>query len=347
LTILKCTCFLLLPAAIALCADQGSISGRILTAAGKGAAIPNASVEARNPETKAIYKATSGADGTYDLSGLPHGTYEISVENVPLFLPFHQSGIQAAAGKTTRFDIRLEDFNLGTLGDAGVEFARRLQDKSAPSGPVPRASDGKPDLSGVWQKSLPGLAGDAPDPLPEAEAVSKQRGKRGRVTDLGPGACMPGGISLGAFFEDYRIVQTPALIVILDGGFNPTRQIYLDGRGHPKDFNPSWMGHSVGHWDGETLVVDSVGFNDLGWIQHVGVESRWPAGFPTTEKLHITERFRRLELGRLEVETTYDDPSEFKKPFTTREVRSLAPKDEEVLEYVCTENERDVSHMRF
>jgi hypothetical protein len=146
-------------------------------------------------------------------------------------------------------------------------------------------------------------------------------------------------------FFDYRIVQTPSLIVIIDGGVSPPRQIYLDGRGHPKDFNPSWMGHSIGHWEADTLVVDTVGFNDLGWIQPGGSTSRWPAGFPTTEKLRITERFRRLDLGRLEVETTYEDPSEFKKPFTTREVRSLAPKGEEVSEYVCAENERDVQHM--
>ena len=212
------------------------------------------------------------------------------------------------------------------------------------SGPTPRTSEGKPDLSGVWQPTSPKLLGQEPEPLPEAEAASKQLGKRGRVTDLGTNACLPGGISL-AFFWDYRIVQTPALIVIIDGGFSPPRQIYLDGRGHPHDFNPSWMGHSIGHWEGDTLVVDTAGFNDLGWIP--SFSSQRPAGFPTTGKLHIAERFRRLDLGRLEVETTYDDPSAFKMPFSTREVRLLAPKDEEVLEYVCTENERDVSHMRF
>jgi hypothetical protein len=188
---------------------------------------------------------------------------------------------------------------------------------------------------------------DGLEPLPEAEAVSRQRARRGRITDLGPTACLPGGISLASRFFAYRVVQTPTLIVILDGGFNPDRQIYLDGRGHPKDFNPSWMGHSIGHWEGETLVVDSVGFNDLGWIQPSDAKGRWPAGFPTTEKLRISERFRRLDLGHLEVETTYDDPSEFKKPFTTREVQSLAPNDWEVLEYVCNENERDVAHTHF
>ena len=88
------------------------------------------------------------------------------------------------------------------------------------------------------------------------------------------------------------------------------------------------------------MTVDTIGFNDLGWIRVQG-------SFPQTEKLHIIERFRRLDLGHLEVERTYDDPGAFKQPFKTREVHSLAPKDEEVLEYVCEENERDVAHMKF
>ncbi|HWT78686.1 MAG TPA: carboxypeptidase-like regulatory domain-containing protein, partial [Candidatus Methylomirabilis sp.] len=232
MTIRKCACLLLLSATAAICAVQGSISGRILSAAGKGVAVPNAPVEARNSETKATYKATSASDGSYELSGLPAGAYDISIENMFPFLPFHQDGLRVEAGETTRADIRLDDVNLNTLGDGGEQFAQALADKPGVSGPTPRASDGKPDLSGVWQPTAPKLAGE--EPLPEAEAASKQRGKRGRVTDLQTTVCLPGGISL-AFFFDYRIVQTPSLIVIIDGGFSPPRQIYLDGRGHPQD----------------------------------------------------------------------------------------------------------------
>ena len=142
---------------------------------------------------------------------------------------------------------------------------------------------------------------------------------------------------------EYQVVQTPILIVILDGGFNPTRLIYLDGRGHPKEFNPSWMGHSIGHWEGDTLVVESEGFNELG---HLGVLFGGLAqNLPRTERLRVTERFRRTDLGHLEVETTYDDPGAFKKPFKTRYVKSLAPGDWETLEYVCAENNRDVQHL--
>ena len=109
--------------------------------------------------------------------------------------------------------------------------------------------------------------------------------------------------------------------------------------GIPREFNPSWMGHSIAHWEGYTLVVDTVGFNEFGWVG-VGLSA-----FLQTEKLLVTERFRRLDLGHLEVVTTYDDPGGFKQPFTTREVHSLAAKDEEVLEYVCTENNRDLPHL--
>jgi hypothetical protein len=332
----KCTCLLLLSAAAAICADQGSISGKILTAAGKGAAVPKAPVEAKNVATQATYKATSAADGTYEFSGLPTGQYEISVENVQFFLPFHEGGVRVVTGKTTRLDIRLEDFQLGTLGDGGEQFAGLLKDGPLPSGPAPRASDGRPDLSGIWGLAWhPEPVGKEPQPLPWAEDVAKQRGKRGRITDLGTAACLPAGI--GGFGPPQKIVQTPSLIVILDGNFNPDRQIYLDGRGHPRDFNPSWMGHSVGHWEGDTLVVDTVGFNDLGWVS-VG-----PSSFPQTEKLHITEQFRRLDMGHLQVERTYDDPGAFRQPFTMREVHPL--EDEEVSEYVCAENNRDLPHL--
>jgi hypothetical protein len=302
-------------------------------------------VQARNLNSKEIYKATSASDGSYRLGGLAEGNYEISVENMLPFLPFRKNGVRVPGGQAARLDIRLDDVNLNTLGDGGEQFAQALADKPAPSGLTPRTSDGQPDLSGVWQVAALKPFGDAPQPLPEAEAASKQRGKRGRLTDFGPGGCMPGGIPISGIFFAYRIVQTPTLIVLLDGGFNPDRQIYLDGRGHSKEFNPSWMGHSVGHWEGDTLVVDTVGFNDLGWIGDPSF--RFFAGFPQTEKLRITERFRRSDLGHLEVVTTYDDPSMFKQPFATRQVRSLAPKDEEVPEYVCNENERDASHMRF
>jgi hypothetical protein len=118
------------------------------------------------------------------------------------------------------------------------------------------------------------------------------------------------------------------------GGDSP-RQIFLDGRGHPKELNPAWQGHSVGHWEGDTLVVDTVGFNGLGWIY---------GGYPMTEALHVIERFRRVDLGHLETEMTMEDPPVLRKPWTQKRVLNLDPKGD-VEENVCVENEKDIAHM--
>jgi hypothetical protein len=96
------------------------------------------------------------------------------------------------------------------------------------------------------------------------------------------------------------------------------------------------MGHSVGHWEGDTLVIDTVGFNDVAWLTL--------ALYPQTEKLHLTERYHRLDLGHLEIEMTFDDPGTFAKPWSNKRVVTLAPKEMEMLEYVCAENNRDTAH---
>jgi len=335
MTILKTTWVLLLLGAVAICADSGSITGRVLTAAGAGIPVPTAAVTAKNLATQFKQTVRTASDGSYKLGNLPPGAYEISVDNAPGFRPFHQSEVQVAADKTTRLDIRLDDVLLNTLGDGGVEYAKRLTDNPAASNPTPRLSGGKPDLSGVWHEGNHISIGDGPEPLPWADAIAKQRDRREK--DSAPQTrCLPAGIGLQGVFHEYRIIQTRTLILITDGGFNPTRQIYLDGRRHPKDFNPSWMGHSVGHWEGDTLVVDTVGFNEIAWLEVPG------GNYPQTERLHVTERFRRPDLGHLEVENTYDDPTVFKKPFKTRYATSLAPPDWEVGEYVCGENNIDV-----
>lgn len=114
------------------------------------------------------------------------------------------------------------------------------------------------------------------------------------------------------------------------------RQIFLDGRGLPRDPNPSWLGYSVGKWDGDTLVVDTIGFNDRTWLD-IG-------GHPHSESLRITERFRRVDLGHLELRITIDDPKTFAEPFTVTKHPKLRA-DYEMLEYICNENERDSGHM--
>jgi hypothetical protein len=323
-------------ASVAFAQSTGTIAGIILTVAGAGAAVPKAQVHANNVATGVSYSAQSAANGNYTVTGLAPGTYELSVTNPPLFVPFSRKDIQVQAGQTVRIDIRLDDSQLSTLGDGGEQFAQLIGDQPARSGRTPRTRDGKPDLSGAWMPSIPTPLGEMPELLPWADELTKQR--RGNLGIDSPSVhCLPLGVSHSGVFVPYRLVQTQRLLAIISENGDPPRQIYLDGRGHPKDPNPSYMGHSAGRWEGDTLVVDSVGFNDRTWLAG--------SSYPQTEQMHVVERFRRPDLGHLEVEVTFDDPGTFKKPWKTKRVNSLAPNDFEVLENVCNENNRDLGHL--
>jgi hypothetical protein len=330
-----CILFLLL-GAVLFAQGGGGITGTIVTEAGAGVPVQKALVRATNTATGASASTQSSANGSYTISGLPQGSYELSVQtSIPLFLPFSRRDIQVTAGQPVRIDVRLQDVQLGTLGDGGEQFARMLADRAAPTkGPTPLIG-GKPDMSGVWLSTPPVGVGEPPEPLPWAAAEAAARNKR-MGTDSPMSRCLPMGLSFEGFFTALRLVQTPKLLVLIDEDGDPPRQIYLDGRSHPKDYNPSYMGHSVGHWEKDTLVVETVGFNDRTWVTF--------SSFPQTEQMRVTERFRRIDLGHLEVELTFDDPGAFKKPFTLKRVSTLAPDNFEILEYVCAENNRDREH---
>jgi hypothetical protein len=208
------------------------------------------------------------------------------------------------------------------------------------SAPAPRTADGKPDLSGVWSGAGPmyrfNIAQDLQpaDIQPWAEALFLQRVRESRK-DSPLARCMPVSLPYHQFFNLTRIIQTPTLMVIMHESPNsPYRMVYTDGRDHPKDPNPTYMGYSIGRWDGDTLVVTTAGFNDKGWLDS--------AGHPQTESLRVTERFRRRDFGTMEFDITIDDPKVFNKPFTIRTQRRLQP-DTDLLEDVC-ENERSRAH---
>ncbi len=209
--------------------------------------------------------------------------------------------------------------------------------------PTPRAADGKPDLSGVWNGPGAGsydrnIARDLSprDILPWAEAIYQER-----VRDMGKDApranCLPDPFAYYHMVDLARIVQIPGVIVILYQGTTNSvhRTIFTDGRELPKDPNPTWMGYSVGHWEGDTLAVETAGFNDRGWLD---IE-----GHPHTEALRITERFRRRDYGHMDLEMTVDDPKTFTKPFSFRMDQTLEP-DTDLLESVC-EHDTSVPHM--
>jgi hypothetical protein len=124
-------------------------------------------------------------------------------------------------------------------------------------------------------------------------------------------------------------------VIIYEGDM--PRQIYLDGRAHPNDWDPTFAGHAVGKWAGDELVVDTVGFNDKTWIDI--------AGHPHTDKLHITERYRRIDLGHLEIRITIEDPGAYEKPWTMTKISDLAPNTEEIGRYICAENNQDFAHL--
>ena len=205
--------------------------------------------------------------------------------------------------------------------------------------PAPRTPDGKPDLSGTWNKLSAkygnNIAADLKpeDVQPWAQALVKQR-----VEDLGRDSmtahCLPIGPEYTTSERYVKIVQTPALIVILNEDLT-YRQIYLDGRALETDPQPNWMGYSVGHWDGDTLVVDSFGFNDRTWLDAMG--------HPHTEALRMTERYRRRDFGHLDLEVTLQDPKVYAKPWTVS-IDSVLDPDTELLEAVCGENNKSLEH---
>jgi hypothetical protein len=323
--------FLLLPAAVFGQSGQGAIEGMVKDPSGDPFA--KAPITAKNTDTGAQFKATSSKNGRYSLKELPPGTYDVTAA-VPGVRAFEKKGIVVAASKTQPFDINLEDgTQLRTLGEDPVTLLVDAAKHAPPSGPTPKMANGKPDLSGTWWSPRTVDPGK-PEFLPAALAITKERGDNNRK-ESPQARCLPSPVvRLGPV---YAIVESPIRMVIISDDDSPGfHQIYLDGRKHPEDPSPAWYGHNVGHWDGDTLVVDRIGFNDKSWLDQ---ESH-----PHSDKLHVIERYTRPDLGHLETEITVEDPVVLAKPYTMKRVSELAPT-EDVYEFICPENNRDVEHL--
>jgi len=211
------------------------------------------------------------------------------------------------------------------------------------SAPAPKKADGKPDLSGMYQVAARYLADVAADLKPGevpfqpwAETVFKQRADGSRGIDDPAAHCLPGMPKLNALPYPFKIVEIPGEVIILHEGFTIYRQIFTDGRPLPKDPVPAWLGYSIGRWEGDALVVETIGINGSTWMDN--------AGHPHSEELHLTERFRRRDFGHLEIQMTFNDPKAYTKPWTITEQATYKP-DDELLEYVCSENNKDVPHL--
>jgi hypothetical protein len=320
---------LLANCALAQSNGSGAISGIVTDPDGK--AVPNIPVQIRNSRTGTMQSTSASASGAYQFPRLQPGIYQLLVPAVGFTLDrFEQKDLNIQAGQTLRANVQMPwGPNLGTPGDDPSLFLRNKY--AGESGPVPRTANGKPDLSGVWTSN------DDPNPedpsmLPWAAVVSKKWLENG-FRDSPSGFCLPGGpLITGPVL--YKIVQTPALLLTVTEDVIAVRQVFLDGRGHPKDLNPTWMGHSIGHWEADTLVIDTVGMNDKSWLNI----------YPHTEQLHLIEHYRRKDRAHLNVDITIEDPGAFTRPWTIHSVWNLAP-GEEIGEYVCGENNRDATHL--
>jgi hypothetical protein len=258
--------------------------------------------------------------------------------------------------------------------DASAQWARypdtsipRTRDGKADlTAKTPKARDGKPELSGVWQ-SDPDPAG-LPKGVPIVESIHETfaipryfidvtadtKPSEGLLQPAAAAAfmqnlqsggkndpvahCKPTGVPAVANLPiPFKIVQTEKLVLMLYEDASVFRQIFLDARKTVQDPQPRWMGYSTGKWEGDTLVVDSVGFTDKSWLDRLG--------HTHSDAMRVTERYRRKDFGHLEIEVTIDDPKTFTRPIKYTQRATLVP-DEDLLEYFCTENEKDAQHYR-
>lgn len=242
------------------------------------------------------------------------------------------------------------------------------------SAPVPRTAEGKPDLSGVWMHETTSVAevkrlfGNRFDEAIQTGGLGMEIGTQHKyefdiLLDFKPGqspmkpaaeesmrryaadrragndVCVgiPGIPRADLLSEPIKIVQAPRMTIILYESGNSHRQIYTDGRTLPKEFNlPAFLGYSVGHWEDNTFIVETAGFNDKTVLDRMG--------HPHGESLHVIERYRRRDFGHMDIETTIDDPQFYTRPFTIKVPHTLLA-DSDIFEAFCTENEKDRAHL--
>ncbi|HEY7391854.1 MAG TPA: hypothetical protein VH640_25280 [Bryobacteraceae bacterium] len=229
--------------------------------------------------------------------------------------------------------------------------------------PAPRLN-GKPDLTGVWEAERTpsgeyqrvlgpgfealqvdsqdvtkqminvfwGLKPEEEPVRPEAVTIMKERAHQSPPT----AKCLPASIPMSTFVYFFKLVQAPREIVMLAGTGDPPRQIYTDGRKLPNNPDPTWVGYSVGKWEGDALVVETTGFNHESWLDAFG--------HPRSESMHITERFHRRDFGHMDLEMNFEDPKYYTRPFSVKTVLNLLT-DTDLPEFVCGENEKDRVHL--
>jgi hypothetical protein len=205
---------------------------------------------------------------------------------------------------------------------------------------APRTSEGRPDFSGIWEapsdKYLVNIAADGALPMQPWAAKLYQERQENNGIDRPSGRCLPHSVTdFDAHPMPRKVIQTPGLLTMLYESYHSYRQIFTDGRPLPEQPEPAWFGYSVGKWEGDTLVVNTIGVNEKTWLDD--------GGHPHSDAMHIVERFRRPDFGHMEVKITIDDPKAYTKPWTVT-IPWVLLADTELLDWVC-ENEKDISHL--
>jgi hypothetical protein len=315
----------------------GVIGGKLIDPNGNPITLLDADISMKNTATGEVKAAAVLPSGEYVVTGLAPGVYDLHLPIACcMYRTYEQKTVTIPAGETVNLDLNISwAGNLGTIGDDPGQLGMDMRLKAGTiEGPPPRMPDGKIDFNGIWY-NFPDPPGVRPRPPMKPWAAEMQEQLR-KINTQGPAAyCLPQHAIPTAILFPYKVVQTNDVMVHLTEFTTPGyRQVFLDGRPHPpaEEWNPAWHGHSTGHWEGDTLVIDTVGFNEI------------TPGFDVhSEKLHVVERWRRPTRGRLEVEITATDPDAWDGEFKFSFVAGLIP-DEEILEFVCPENNVDPLH---
>ncbi len=211
-----------------------------------------------------------------------------------------------------------------------------------PKGPTPRTADGHPDLSGNWEpnairENVDMIGAGVEVPLLPGPKALYEKHRASLSKDDPEARCLPPGVPrMSTTPYPWSFIQTKDLLVIVyEGGAHIWRKVFLDGRAHNPQVVETWLGDSIGHWEGDTLVVETVGQNDITWIDESGI--------PHSSDMKVTERISRPDFGHLTIEHIIDDPKTFSKPWRFTTHPSLLKG--ELIEYICQENNRDVQHL--
>ncbi|MDG2090328.1 MAG: carboxypeptidase-like regulatory domain-containing protein [Gammaproteobacteria bacterium] len=314
---------------------QGSITGSLIDPNGANITGLNQDVILINTGTNEQYSGSTNLEGNFTVTELPAGSYNLSfLFRTAMYQSYSEEGVLISDGETLQHDLNIEwSINLGTIGDdPGMLAIDMLRDSGDLTGAPPRLFDGKVDFSGMWVDTQ--NPEYAPQQPPYQSWAAEMNDELRAMNFQNPGAyCLPQSAVMSTDGFPWQIIQTPDMLIQIMEFVTPGwRQVFLDGREMPELWNPSWQGHSRGHWEGDTLVVVSTGFND--YTPGFGIH---------TDNMIVTERYARPQMGRMLVEVTVEDPEALTDSYTNVYEHGLVL-GEEILEFVCAEGNTDPAH---